>query len=40
MEKLKCGDILVFKAGNNWLSKTIAWLTDSDVSHAALMLDD
>lgn len=40
MEKLKCGDILVFKAGNNWLSKTIAWLTDSDVSHAAMMLDD
>lgn len=40
MEKLKCGDILVFKAGDNWLSKTIAWLTDSDVSHAAMMLDD
>lgn len=40
MEKLKCGDILVFKAGNNWLSKMIAWLTDSDVSHAAMMLDD
>lgn len=40
MEKLKCGDILVFKAGDSWLSKTIAWLTDSDVSHAAMMLDD
>lgn len=40
MEKLKCGDVLVFKAGDNWLSKTIAWLTDSDVSHAAMMLDD
>lgn len=40
MGKLKCGDVLVFKAGDNWLSKTIAWLTDSDVSHAAMMLDD
>lgn len=40
MQKLKCGDVLVFKAGDNWLSKTIAWLTDSDVSHAAMMLDD
>lgn len=40
MEKLKCGDVLAFKAGDNWLSKTIAWLTDSDVSHAAMMLDD
>lgn len=40
MQKLKCGDVLVFKAGDNWLSKTIAWFTDSDVSHAAMMLDD
>lgn len=40
MEKLKCGDILVFKAGDNWVSKAIAWLTDSDVSHAAMMLED
>lgn len=40
MEKLKSGDILVFKAGDNWISKSIAWLTDSDVSHAAMMLDD
>lgn len=40
MEKLNPGDILVFKAGDNWLSKAIAWLTDSDVSHAAMMLDD
>lgn len=40
MERLKCGDVLVFKAGDNWVSKTIAWLTDSDVSHAAMMLDD
>lgn len=40
MGKLKSGDVLVFKAGDNWLSKTIAWLTDSDVSHAAMMLDE
>lgn len=39
MEELKSGDILVFRAGDNWLSKAIAWLTDSDVSHAAMMLD-
>lgn len=30
----------MFKAGDNWLSKAIAWITDSDVSHAAMMLDD
>lgn len=39
MEELKAGDILVFKAGDDWVGKTIAWLTDSDVSHAAMMLD-
>lgn len=37
--KLGSGDILIFKAGDNWVSKAIAWLTDSDVSHAAMMLD-
>lgn len=40
MEKLQCGDILVFKAGDNWLSKAIAWITESDVSHAAMMLNE
>ena len=39
MQKLKAGDILVFKAGDDWIGKSIAWLTDSDVSHAALMLE-
>lgn len=39
MNKLKSGDILVFKAGDDWIGKSIAWLTDSDVSHAAMMID-
>lgn len=38
MGNLKPGDILVFKAGNDWIGKSIAWLTDSDVSHAAVMV--
>lgn len=40
MKKLKTGDVLVFRAGEDWIGKTIAWLTDSDVSHAAIMLGD
>lgn len=36
---MKAGDILVFKAGNDWVGRSIAWLTESDVSHAAMMLD-
>lgn len=36
MENLQSGDILVFKAGDNWLSKCIAKLTNSNVSHAAM----
>lgn len=39
MSRLQPGDVLIFKAGDNWVSKSIAWLTDSDVSHAAMMLD-
>lgn len=31
------GDILIFKAGDDWIGKSIAWLTRSDVSHAAMM---
>lgn len=31
------GDIIVFKAEDDWLSKAIAALTDSDVSHAAMV---
>ena len=38
MGRLQTGDILVFKAGDDWVGKTIAWLTDSNVSHAAMML--
>lgn len=34
------GDILVFKAGDHWLSKSIALLTNSDVSHAAMIYED
>lgn len=33
---LKQGDIIVFKTENDWLSKAIGWLTDSDASHAAM----
>lgn len=31
------GDIIIFKAGDEALSKCIAWLTDSDVSHSAMI---
>lgn len=40
MTNLQSGDILVFVAGDNWLSKCIAKLTDSDVSHAAMCYED
>lgn len=36
MSNLQSGDILVFEAGDNWLSKCIAKLTNSNVSHAAM----
>ena len=35
-EVLQYGDILIFKAEEKWVSKAIAMLTDSDVSHAAM----
>lgn len=35
-QTLNKGDIIVFKAENDWLSKAIAWFTKSDVSHAAM----
>lgn len=38
--KLNKGDIIIFKAGNDWLSKSIAWLTNSDVSHAAMVYSE
>lgn len=30
------GDIIIFKAENDWLSKAIAWFTQTDVCHAAM----
>ena len=36
MGNLQSGDILIFEAGDNWLSKCIAKLTNSNVSHAAM----
>lgn len=40
MANLQPGDILIFEAGDNWLSKCIAKLTDSNVSHAAMCYQD
>lgn len=36
MYEMKPGDILVFEAGDSWLSKCIARMTNSPVSHAAM----
>lgn len=38
-EKIHIGDIVIFDGGDNWLSKSICWLTKSTVSHAALVYD-
>lgn len=38
--KLNKGDIIIFKAEDDWLSKSIAWLTNSDVSHAAMVYSE
>lgn len=40
MSNLQSGDILIFEAGDSWLSKSIAKLTGSDVSHAAMCYRD
>lgn len=40
MKNLKPGDVFVFKAGDDWVGKSIAWLTESDVSHAAILLEN
>lgn len=37
---LQVGDILIFKAGDDWIGKSIAWLTDSDVSHSAMVYEE
>ena len=36
MQPFQKGDIIIFKAEDNWLSKAIAKLTDSDVCHASM----
>ena len=33
---MKAGDILLFKAEKDWLSKLIAWGTNSKYSHVAV----
>ena len=38
--QLKKGDIIVFKAGDDWISKCIALFTNSDVSHASMLYSD
>lgn len=35
----KIGDILIFEAEDNWISKSIALLTQSNVSHSAMVYD-
>ena len=37
---LRQGDIIIFKAEDDWLSKAIAWITKSDVCHAAMVYSD
>ncbi len=37
---LNPGDIVIFKAADHWISKSIAWLTRSDVSHAAMICEN
>lgn len=39
-EKINLGDILIFEAENDWISKSIALLTNSNVSHASLVHKD
>ena len=34
---IKAGDIMIFEAGDDYIGKSIAWLTDSTVSHAAMV---
>ena len=37
---MKPGDIIIFEGGDNYVSKTICWLTKSTVSHAAMVYDE
>lgn len=36
-EPLTPGDVILFKAEDDWFSKAICWFTQSDVSHAAMV---
>lgn len=36
MSTMKLGDVIIFEAGDSWISKGIAKLTNSTVSHAAI----
>lgn len=40
MVKIKQGDVFIFEAGNDWVGKSIAFLTKSNVSHAAMVYRD
>ncbi len=33
---MNAADIMLFEAGDSWVGKCIAWLTNSTVSHSAL----
>lgn len=37
IKELKPGDVLIFKAGDDFVGRSIAWITKSDVSHAAMV---
>lgn len=38
MEQRRAGDILIFQAEDDWIGKSIALLTKSDVSHSSILL--
>ena len=40
MSDMRSGDILIFEAGDDWIGKSIAKLTNSTVSHAAMRCAD
>lgn len=40
MSDMRSGDILIFEAGDDWIGKSIAKLTNSNVSHAAMCCTD
>lgn len=40
MKPEKIGDVFIFEAGESWLSKSIAFLTKSTVSHSAMLFED